>query len=161
MASNIAELIVETAGVGETEAFAARLSARLAAGDRLALRGDLGAGKTAFVRGLAHGLGHPDPREIASPTFAIHHRYEGGRLTLDHLDVYRLRPPVDLVREGLELILEDAGTVLCCEWAERLAAPLPGLVLSIQMEVLGEDRRRITCRATPGSGERLLQGIAP
>jgi len=87
---NGAALALTTDGVPGTEAVAARLAAALRAGDLIALDGPLGAGKTAFVRGLASGLGL-DPRVVKSPTFVLHHVY-GSPPRLHHLDLYRLGP---------------------------------------------------------------------
>jgi tRNA threonylcarbamoyladenosine biosynthesis protein TsaE len=153
VASSTVERTVIVRGPDELEALAASLAPGLEPGDRIALHGDLGAGKTVFVRGLARGLLHPDPREVVSPTFAIHNRYEGGRLPIDHLDVYRLTPPVRLEREGLDTVLSDRSGILCCEWAERLAAPLPGLALSVRIDLTGETTRSVSLAAPAG---RLL-----
>src|SRR5918995_4815895 len=106
-----------TTSEAETAAVARDLAASLSPGDVLLLSGDLGAGKTAFVRGLAEGLGI-DPGEVSSPTFTLLHEYRGGRLTLYHADLYRLD------HTGTEdLGLEEAGAsdgVLAIEWPERL-----------------------------------------
>ncbi len=107
----------------ETEDVARALAPSLAAGDVLLLSGGLGAGKTAFVRGLAEGLGI-DPGEVASPTFTLIHEYRGGRLALYHADLYRLE------RTATEDIgLEEMGVadgVLAIEWPDRLTHAMPG-----------------------------------
>ena len=104
----------ETATVGRD------LGATLSAGDVLLLYGDLGAGKTAFVRGLAEGLGvHRD--EVSSPTFTLIQEYRGGRLPLFHVDLYRIDDPRELDELGLDEIAVDG--VLAIEWAEKLARP--------------------------------------
>jgi tRNA threonylcarbamoyladenosine biosynthesis protein TsaE len=154
--SSIVERTVSAGSVRAMEDLAASLAPALEPGDRVMLSGDLGAGKTVFVRGLARGLGHPDPREVVSPTFAIHHRYEGGRLTLDHVDLYRLPAPVRLEREGLDSVVDDAATLLCCEWPERLAAPLGGTVLEVAIEHAGPDARRVRLRARADRAPRLF-----
>lgn len=159
MASSTVERRLTASSPEELEAAAADLAAGLVAGDRIALFGDLGAGKTVFVRGLARGLRHPDVREVVSPTFAIHNRYLGGRLPVDHLDLYRLAAPVSLAREGLDTVVQDACAVLACEWAERLDRPLPGLVLEVIIRHLGETVRGVTLRAHPSAATRLL-GLA-
>ncbi|HMD34711.1 MAG TPA: tRNA (adenosine(37)-N6)-threonylcarbamoyltransferase complex ATPase subunit type 1 TsaE, partial [Vicinamibacterales bacterium] len=87
----------ETADVGR------EMGARLAAGDVILLYGDLGAGKTAFVRGLAEGLGVP-PGDVSSPTFTIMQEYRGGRLPLFHVDLYRLNDPREIDDLGLDEI---------------------------------------------------------
>jgi tRNA threonylcarbamoyladenosine biosynthesis protein TsaE len=159
VATSIVERRLVARSPADLEDLAARVAAGLAAGDRIALSGELGAGKTVFVRGLAAGLGCPEPRDVVSPTFAIHNRYAGGRLLLDHLDLYRLSAPVSLAREGLDLVERDERTVLAVEWAERLDCPLPGLVLEIFLDWRGEDARAVTLRAPVDAASRLLGGV--
>lgn len=120
-------------------------------GDRIFLQGPLGAGKTTFVRGVVRGLAHPDAREVASPTFALHHRYEGGRLPVDHLDLYRLPAPVDLFVEGLDTVLEDDESVTFIEWPERLAAFPMGATWLLRIDAPAEDRRLIAVDVFPKS----------
>ena len=135
----------------------AAFAGRLQAGDRVYLQGPLGAGKTTFVRGVVRGLGHPDPREVASPTFALHHRYEGGRLPVDHLDLYRLPAPVDLFSEGLDTVIEDRDAVTFIEWPERLGGFPAGARWLLRIDAPSEDRRTITIDVAPtfgATGER-------
>ena len=119
---------------------ARELARMLTAGDVILLSGNLGAGKTAFVRGLAAGLGI-DPEEVSSPTFTIVHEYKGGRLPLYHADLYRLE------RTATEDIgLEEMGGkdgVLAIEWPDRLTHPLPG-ARTVQIDLVDETTRRIT-----------------
>ncbi|MBI2187465.1 MAG: tRNA (adenosine(37)-N6)-threonylcarbamoyltransferase complex ATPase subunit type 1 TsaE [Acidobacteria bacterium] len=124
----------------ETQAVARELAATLNAGDVVLLSGALGAGKTAFVRGLAVGLG-VDPDEVSSPTFTLVHEYRSGRLTLYHADLYRLEKAAtdDL---GLEEMGATDG-VLAIEWPDRLTHALPGAV-TVDLEITGETTRRIT-----------------
>jgi tRNA threonylcarbamoyladenosine biosynthesis protein TsaE len=89
------------------------------------LRGELGAGKTAFVRGMAAGLGI-DPREVTSPTFTLVQQYEGGRLPLCHVDLYRLAPK-EVEDLGLEE-LTTAGGITAIEWPDRLPEPLDAVI---------------------------------
>ena len=126
----------------ETRAMAARLAATLAPGAVLLLSGDLGAGKTAFVRGLAEGLG-VDPGEVTSPTFTLVHEYRGGRLPLIHVDLYRL-DSADLDEIGLDTDLALTG-VVAVEWSERLSRSLPGAVI-IQIADAGGNARTIEVR---------------
>jgi tRNA threonylcarbamoyladenosine biosynthesis protein TsaE len=109
-------------------------------GDVLLLSGNLGAGKTAFVRGLAAGLGI-DPEDVSSPTFTLVHEYRGGRLTLYHADLYRLEK-VATEDLGLEEMGVSDG-VLAIEWPDRLAHVLPG-AREIAIEIVDESRRRIS-----------------
>jgi len=103
----------------DTAAIGRALAARLQGGDVVLLFGDLGAGKTAFVRGLDQGLGI-DPAEVSSPTFTIIQEYHGGRLPLLHVDLYRVEPK-EVDDLGLDELGEDA--VVAIEWAERLPRP--------------------------------------
>lgn len=128
-----------TASEDETRERGARLAAELAPGAVILLSGDLGAGKTAFVRGLAAGLGI-DPDEVTSPTFTLVHEYRGGRLPLVHVDLYRLER-ADLDDIGLDQDLASGG-VVAVEWAERLSQAIPGAT-HVRIEDAGEDRRRI------------------
>ena len=100
----------------ETEALGERLAAVLQPGDVVAYTGDLGAGKTAFTRGLARGLGVPD--RVTSPTFTIVNEYEGGRLPLFHFDLYRMESPEELFDIGWEDYLAQGG-VCAVEWSEH------------------------------------------
>ena len=107
--------------VGDTEALATRLAGVLALGDLVLLHGELGAGKTAFVRGLAAGLG-VDPDEVSSPTFTLMQEYR-GRVTLRHLDLYRLERQADI--DDLDIEAMRDGAVVVVEWAERMATAPP------------------------------------
>jgi tRNA threonylcarbamoyladenosine biosynthesis protein TsaE len=124
----------------ETAEVARTLAADLRPGAVLLLSGQLGAGKTAFVRGLAAGLGI-DPDEVSSPTFTLVHEYRGGRLTLYHADLYRLENTAteDL---GLEEKAVAEG-VLAIEWPDRLTHALPGAT-TITIDIVDDTTRRIT-----------------
>jgi tRNA threonylcarbamoyladenosine biosynthesis protein TsaE len=127
-----------TTSDAETEAAGAALATRLGPGARVLLYGELGAGKTAFVRGLAAGLGI-DPDDVSSPTFTLVQEY-GGRLPLFHVDLYRLAPgEVDDL--GLDALA--AQGVLAIEWAERMPRDDAGAI-EVRLEHAGEDHRRIT-----------------
>ena len=127
----------------ETAAVAAQLALGLKAGDVILLSGNLGAGKTAFVRGLAAGLG-VNPEDVSSPTFTLVHEYRGGRLTLYHADLYRLEK-VATEDLGLEEMGVSDG-VLAIEWPDRLSHKLSG-AREIQIEIVDENTRRITLSA--------------
>ena len=124
----------------ETEAIGAALGKILPAGTVIAYRGDLGAGKTAFTRGLARGLGADDM--VTSPTYTIVNEYLGGRLPLFHFDMYRLASSDDLWDIGWEDYL-DRGGVCAVEWSENVADAMEDAI-GITIEKLGEDSRRIT-----------------
>ena len=124
----------------ETEAIGAALGQQLKAGAVLAYRGDLGAGKTAFTRGLARGLGC---REIVtSPTYTIVNEYLGGRLPLFHFDMYRLKSSDDLWDIGWEDYLERGG-ICAVEWSENVDDAMEDAIY-ITIEKLGEESRCIT-----------------
>lgn len=131
--------VVDSVGESATRAAAAALAATLGAGDVVLLHGDLGAGKTVFVKGLAEGLGL-DPDTVTSPTFALVHEYTGGRLPLVHLDLYRI-DRIELDDVGFDPALAESG-VLVVEWAERLARDVAGAV-TVRITDLGGDARRI------------------
>jgi len=124
----------------ETEAVGAALAQRLTPGTVIAYRGDLGAGKTAFTRGLARGLGATEP--VTSPTYTIVNEYLSGRLPLFHFDMYRLTCSDELFDIGWEDYLERGG-VCAVEWSENVADALENPI-TVTVEKLGEDTRRIT-----------------
>ena len=124
----------------ETEAVGAALGTILNPGTVLAYRGDLGAGKTAFTRGLARGLGCTEI--VTSPTYTIVNEYLGGRLPLFHFDMYRLRSSDDLFDIGWEDYL-DRGGICAVDWSENVDDAMEDAVY-ITIEKLGEDSRRIT-----------------
>ena len=124
----------------ETEKVGAALGSILQPGTVLAYRGDLGAGKTAFTRGLARGLGCDEI--VTSPTYTIVNEYLSGRIPLFHFDMYRLASSDDLWDIGWEDYLERGG-VCAVEWSENVADALENAV-SVTIEKLGEDSRRIT-----------------
>ena len=123
----------------ETENLGEALGRRLPAGTVLAYRGELGAGKTAFTRGLARGLGYREP--VTSPTYTIVNEYLGGRLPLFHFDMYRLRCADDLWDIGWEDYL-DRGGVCAVEWSENVADALEGAV-TVTIRKLNDTTREI------------------
>jgi tRNA threonylcarbamoyladenosine biosynthesis protein TsaE len=133
-------------GEAETAEVARAIGAGFRGGEVVLLTGELGAGKTAFVRGLALGVG-ADPEEVASPTFVLLTSYP-GRLTLHHADLYRLRGDGDERELGLEE-LPGPGGVLAVEWAERLhGRPWPDAV-RVSLSHAGDDERLIRIEAGP------------
>ena len=129
-----------TRSSAETEELAAGLAAGFSGGEVVLLSGELGAGKTTFVRGLARGLG-ADPEEVASPTFVLLTAYP-GRLLLHHADLYRLSGTGDEQELGLEE-LPGPGGVLAVEWAERLARLPWADAVRVSLEHAGGDARRV------------------
>ena len=133
-------MIFTTNSPVETESVGAALGKILPAGTVIAYRGDLGAGKTAFTRGLARGLGFLDM--VTSPTYTIVNEYLGGRLPLFHFDMYRLASSDDLWDIGWEDYLERGG-ICAVEWSENVVDALENAI-SVTIEKLGEESRRIT-----------------
>jgi tRNA threonylcarbamoyladenosine biosynthesis protein TsaE len=126
----------------ETAAVGRALARDLDAGDIVLIYGDLGAGKTAFVKGLAEGLGLKGG-DVSSPTFTLIQEYRGGRLTLFHVDLYRLDDPREIADLGLHEIAEDG--VLAIEWADKLPASTLG--------PSGSDAPATSVRITHGDGD--------
>jgi tRNA threonylcarbamoyladenosine biosynthesis protein TsaE len=128
-------LDVVTNSAAETEAAGEDLGSGLRQGDLLLLEGDLGAGKTTFVRGVARGAG--SPAHVASPTFQLVRVY-AGRVQIAHVDLYRIESGGELVDLGLEELLDQGAVVV--EWGDRLEAPDAGV---LEIEHLGGDRRHL------------------
>ena len=133
-------VIQNTYSPAQTEAVGAALGRIVPAGTVIAYRGDLGAGKTAFTRGLARGLGCGDT--VTSPTYTIVNEYLSGRCPLFHFDMYRLGSSEDLWDIGWEDYLERGG-VCAVEWSENVEDALEGAI-TVTLEKLSEDARRIT-----------------
>lgn len=132
-----------------------KLGALLEPGDFVALTGDLGAGKTLLVRGVAEGAG---AQVATSPTFSLVNVYRGGRVVLQHLDLYRLTGAADLFALGFDDLLAEPAATLC-EWAERAQGSLPPDRLEIALEVAGPRSRRALLRAKGPRGEALLRAL--
>lgn len=144
-------LQLASASAGETERIAADLATRLVAGDVVTLSGELGAGKTTFVRGASRALGVTAP--VTSPTFTIGHRYPGS-IEVSHLDLYRFSGVSAAEWADLEPYFEDA--VVFVEWPEAGASVLPPPRAAVTLEHAGADARRIILVADE---EALLQGL--
>ena len=144
----------------ETEKLGAALAQRLQPGTIIAYTGDLGAGKTAFTRGLAKGLGYTQP--VTSPTYTIVNEYLGGRLPLFHFDMYRLASSDDLWDIGWEDYLERGG-VCAVEWSENVADAMEGAI-RVDIAKLSDDTREITIEggnANADDGYRDFRKIQP
>ena len=129
----------------ETEALGAALGSRLTPGTVIAYQGDLGAGKTAFTRGVACGLGAKE--SVTSPTYTIVNEYLSGKYPLFHFDMYRLASSDDLFDIGWEDYL-DRGGVCAVEWSENVADAMEDAII-VTIEKLGEDSRKITVEGGP------------
>ena len=141
----------------QTRALGRRLGALLRAGDFVALLGELGAGKTLLVRGAAEGAGVTDA--ASSPTFALVNLYRGGKVALQHLDLYRLAGPAELFALGFEDLLAEPAATLC-EWADRAGPALPADRLEILLEPAGPQERRATMRAHGARAQELLDALS-
>lgn len=135
------ELVLQTETVDETRQFAAALAGRLPRPAVVALSGQLGAGKTQFIKGLGQGLGF-DPAKICSATFVLIAEYEGDH-RLVHIDAYRLTRPEDLETIGWHELIEEPDTLIAVEWAEKIEPLLPPDRLDVRIEILDDHRRRI------------------
>jgi tRNA threonylcarbamoyladenosine biosynthesis protein TsaE len=135
--------VTESASAAETEALAAALAERLAPGDVVLVSGEMGTGKTTFVRGACRALGVGVP--VTSPTFTIARRYEDGRVPVSHLDLFRLGEGLE--DEEPELLADELGPdrVAFVEWPEIAGADPPGVHVAarVRLEHRGGDRRRI------------------
>ena len=129
-----------SSSVEETEALGRALAQRLAPGAVVAFTGDLGAGKTAFVRGMAQGLGIP--QRVTSPTFTIVNEYEGGRLPLFHFDMYRLGSADELFHIGWEDYLARGG-VCAVEWSENVAEAIEDDAVRVDIARGEDDNSRV------------------
>jgi tRNA threonylcarbamoyladenosine biosynthesis protein TsaE len=137
----LAETSVVTISAAETEALGARLAAQLEQGDVVVVSGDVGAGKTTMIRGACRALGVESP--VTSPTFTVGQRYEGGRLPVAHLDLYRLE---DIESEDPALLDDylEPGAVAFVEWPAVAEPRLAGRrVIPVRLEHAGGDRRTI------------------
>jgi len=128
-----------TRGADETRALGERLGRTLAAGDTVALVGELGAGKTSFVQGLARGLGVGG--NVSSPTFTIVKEHDDGRIPLFHVDFYRLEHAGELAAIGFDDYFERGGVVVV-EWADRFPGALPPGRIGVRIEIVDADTRR-------------------
>jgi tRNA threonylcarbamoyladenosine biosynthesis protein TsaE len=140
-----------SASAAETEHLAAELARALAPGDVVTVAGELGAGKTTFVRGACRALGVEGP--VTSPTYTIGHRYR-GRLTVSHLDLYRFTSVSAAEWGDLEPYFSDA--VVFVEWPEAGAGALPPARAEVSLEHDGDTRRRITIDSSDAT---LLAGL--
>ena len=138
---------------------AARALARhLAPGDAIGLVGDLGAGKTCFVQGLASGLGVPDSVRVTSPTFTLINEHRGGRLALFHVDLYRIDRAAELDHIGLDDLFR-APAVVAVEWCDRFPV-LPADHLRIELRAVAENQRALDAEGRGARGTALAEAWA-
>lgn len=140
----------------QTRALGERIGRRLAGGDILALRGDLGAGKTCLVKGIARGLGIPE-KEVVSPTYTLIHEI-AGIPRLFHIDLYRIAGPDDLENIGFyEAFEQDAVTVI--EWPDRFLRCLPEPYLMVELKRFSEGGRELQFRSRGDRLQRLVEAL--
>jgi tRNA threonylcarbamoyladenosine biosynthesis protein TsaE len=139
----------------ETEALGRRLGRQLCGGQLICLRGDLGVGKTVFVRGLAAALGC-DLSEVASPTYVLERIYRGEQLLLRHLDAYRLSGAVEFEASDLATGLTSPEVVSAIEWSERVEACLPSPRITVSITRGDCERRNIKIE---GCAEEVLTSL--
>jgi tRNA threonylcarbamoyladenosine biosynthesis protein TsaE len=150
---------VVTRSAAGTRALARRLARRLVAGDVIGLVGDLGSGKTTFVQGLAAGLGVPAEARVRSPTFTIANVYEGGRLPLFHVDLYRVATLGDLLSLGYEEYVYGDG-VCAIEWLDRLPEAAPRDYLAVHFEHRTGNERTLALAPHGARAVALLHGLS-
>ena len=139
-----------------TRRIAARIGRRATPGLVLAIEGDLGSGKTCFVQGLARGLGVPAEVYVTSPSYTLVNSYT-GRLPLHHVDLYRLAGG-DLEDIGLhDLMIPPAVTAI--EWPERMATDRPAQILTVHLQVVDTERRRLTLTGYGLDGVNLIRAL--
>lgn len=125
------------------QALGRKLAEEMATGGVVALDGELGAGKTEMVKGMAAGMGYGGV--VTSPTFTLLHEYRAGRKILYHFDFYRVENAQEIVELGWDELLEEPGSLLAVEWASRFPQLLPSAALRLELEILPEGGRRVTC----------------
>ena len=128
--------------VEQTKQIAYDLAQTFVGGETLLLEGDLGAGKTHFAKGLAEGLGIADT--VTSPTFTLHNVYEGGRLTFNHFDFYRVDDPEEVEMLGLCEYFSTLDGVAAIEWSANVKSLLPTKCITVNIAKLSDTERQIT-----------------
>jgi tRNA threonylcarbamoyladenosine biosynthesis protein TsaE len=148
---------ITTRSVDETQKLGEIIGTAITDGTVLALTGDLGSGKTAFVQGLARGLEVPDDYYITSPSYTLINEYP-GRYPLFHVDLYRILNPTDLEDIGLYEILHNSG-IVAIEWADRIGQRLMPDAITIHFEITGDETRKISITAYDLKNADLLKNI--
>ena len=150
--------VVTTRSPAETRRLGRALGRLLRPGDFVGLVGDLGAGKTLFVRGVAEGAGVPKDAYVASPTFAIVNFYRGGRVPLQHADFYRIESADELFAIGFEDLVGGEGATVV-EWIDRVPEAAPADRLEVVFEVKGPRARRLRLFARGERARALVRGL--
>ena len=135
-------LIIDTLSAEETIAYGKQFALEVEPGAVVCLFGELGAGKTTFMKGFVSALSDTEPEEVCSPTFSYLNIYEGTALTIYHFDLYRLSSVDEFLSMGFEEYLFGDG-VCCLEWSERITPILPAHTLRINLSHSGEGKRKI------------------
>lgn len=130
---------IESTSLENTLDIAEQIGYRLRGGEVIELVSDLGGGKTAFVKGLAKGMGSKDV--VHSPSFTISNQYKAGDLTLYHFDFYRLTQP-GIIRDELAEVIENSKAVVAVEWSDIVSSVIPEQHLTINIQVIGENHRK-------------------
>jgi len=131
-----------TTSSDETIAFAERFALTLKPGSVLCLEGDLGSGKTTFIKGVAAGLGLPRSEQVKNPTFVLMHVYR-TKIPLYHFDCYRIDSVDELANIGVGDFAADPGAICCIEWAEKAGDLIPPHAYHVRLAILGECERKI------------------
>ena len=126
------------------------LARKLKAGAVLALTGEIGSGKTVFIKGLSRGLGVKDSSKVKSPTFVLFHLYE-GKIPIYHFDLYRLEKRKELEAIGFEEFLSDRTAVSLIEWADRAGSRIPKNAVWVEIKITGPATRKIILKRPPSS----------
>lgn len=147
---------IDTDSSESTSNLAAKIGAKLKGGEIIELMGDLGSGKTVFVRGLARGMGSKD--QVASPTFTISREYKSGKLELHHFDFYRLED-AGVIAEELAESIENPSVAVAIEWSGAVKSVLPEDRLQVEITRIGDESRKLQFRAGT-KHSRLLNDVA-
>ncbi len=150
-------LEITTNSADETRELGRRLGEMSLPGDWIGLTGELGAGKTCLVQGLALGAGVDERVPVTSPTYVICQSYP-GRLPVHHLDLYRLTSSVELAEIGYDELVYGDG-VCVVEWFERIPAALPGCGVTISLEIVDESSRRLYIEGEDSRGSEIVRGL--
>jgi tRNA threonylcarbamoyladenosine biosynthesis protein TsaE len=151
--------LVDIASPDEMLAFGRRFGGLVRGGDVLGLVGDLGAGKTLLVKGLARGMGVPEDVPVVSPTFTLVQTYRGRSATLHHVDLYRLERAAELEDIGLDDLYRDDAAVVAVEWFDRFPEAAPREYLELRIAVTSDTSRRVELAAHGRRAEALARAL--